>query len=53
VESKKGNAPTLGVIGRLGGVGARPEVIGLVSDGDGALTALSVALKLARMQKKR
>lgn len=46
-----GTSPTLGVIGRLGGVGARPETVGLVSDGDGALTALSVALKLARMQE--
>lgn len=43
------SAPTLGVIGRLGGVGARPEVIGMVSDSDGAVTALSVALKLADM----
>lgn len=46
---KKGKAPTLGIIGRLGGVGARPDVIGFVSDGDGALTALSVALRLAKM----
>lgn len=44
-----GSAPTLGVIGRLGGVGARPEMVGIVSDGDGAVTALSVALKLADM----
>lgn len=47
-----GDAPTLGVVGRLGGVGARPEQIGLVSDADGAVTALSVALKLADMQAK-
>src|SRR5437867_846547 len=44
-----GQAPTLGIIGRLGGIGARPEKIGLVSDGDGAVTAVAVALKLARM----
>ena len=44
-----GEAATLGVIGRLGGVGARPEAVGIVSDGDGAVTALSVALKLADM----
>jgi len=44
-----GSAPTLGVIGRLGGVGARPEMVGIVSDADGAVTALSVALKLADM----
>ncbi len=49
-RSAGGSAPTLGVIGRLGGIGARPERIGLVSDGDGAIAALSVALKLADMQ---
>jgi len=43
------SAPTLGVIGQLGGVGARPEMVGIVSDGDGAVTALSVVLKLADM----
>lgn len=48
-KSKGGKAPTLGIIGRLGGVGARPETIGFVSDGDGALTTLSVGLRLARM----
>ncbi|SBV99117.1 conserved hypothetical protein [uncultured Alphaproteobacteria bacterium] len=46
-----GSAPTLGVIGRLGGIGARPDVTGFVSDGDGALTALAVAAKLARMKR--
>jgi hypothetical protein len=43
--------PALGVIGRLGGIGARPAVIGLVSDGDGAIVALATALKLADMAK--
>jgi hypothetical protein len=47
-----GSAPTLGIIGRLGGVGARPEKIGIVSDADGAITALSVALKIADMVEK-
>jgi hypothetical protein len=47
-----GNLPTLGVIGRLGGVGARPQMIGLVSDADGAVAALSVALKLADMKEQ-
>lgn len=47
-----GQAPTLGVLGRLGGLGARPEQIGFVSDGDGALAALSVAAKLLDMQRK-
>ena len=45
-------SPTLGIIGRLGGVGARPEMTGIVSDADGAITALSVALKLADMKAK-
>lgn len=43
------DAPTLGIIGRLGGIGARPAEIGLVSDADGAITALACALKLADM----
>jgi len=49
-KTSGGDAPTLGVVGRLGGVGARPEQIGLVSDGDGAVTALSVVLKLGDMR---
>lgn len=47
-----GEAPTLGVLGRLGGLGARPEQIGFVSDGDGALVALSIAAKLLDMKNK-
>ena len=45
-----GTAPTLGIVGRLGGIGARPEVTGFVSDGDGALCALAVAAKLLDMK---
>ena len=48
-KSSGGSAPTLGIIGRLGGLGARPEVTGFVSDGDGALAALAAGLKLAEM----
>lgn len=48
-KSGGGSSPTLGIIGRLGGIGARPQVIGLVSDGDGAVTAVACALKLAAM----
>lgn len=44
-----GQAPTLGIIGFLGGVGARPAVTGLVSDGDGAVAALAAAAKLCDM----
>ena len=51
-RSTGGPARTLGVIGRLGGLGARPAVTGFVSDGDSALIALSVALKLARMRAR-
>lgn len=51
-KSAGGDTPTLGVIGRLGGVGARPERIGMVSDADGAIVALSVALKLLRMKQR-
>ena len=47
-----GNAPTFGIIGRLGGIGARPNRIGLVSDADGAVAAVASALKLADMQTK-
>lgn len=46
-----GDGPTLGIIGRLGGIGARPAQIGLVSDADGAIVALSAALKLADMAR--
>ena len=45
-------APTLGILGRLGGLGARPEMIGLVSDADGAIVALAAAAKLLDMQQK-
>ncbi len=47
-----GQAPTLGVIGRLGGLGARPEMIGYVSDGDGATAALATAAKLLEMHRR-
>ncbi len=46
-----GTSPTLGITGQLGGLGARPEIVGFVSDGDGALAVLSAALKLIDMQK--
>jgi hypothetical protein len=47
-----GKAPTLGIIGQLGGIGARPEKIGFVSDGDGALSAVATAIKLIDMVGK-
>ncbi|MBD3415222.1 MAG: DUF1177 family protein [Candidatus Aminicenantes bacterium] len=51
-KTKGGASPTLGIIGRLGGIGARPEQIGLVSDADGAIIALSAAAKIAVMRDK-
>ncbi|MDN4602707.1 DUF1177 domain-containing protein [Paenibacillus sp. F6_3S_P_1C] len=47
-----GQAPTMGIVGRLGGIGARPTRIGLVSDADGAVAAVAAGLKLADMQTK-
>ena len=51
-KTKGGKAPTLGLIGQLGGIGARPERIGFVSDGDGALAVVSAAIKLAEMSQR-
>lgn len=49
-EGKK--CPTLGIVGRLGGLGARPQRLGFTSDGDGALTVLAVAAKLSQMRSR-
>ncbi len=51
-KSNGGLAPTIGLVGWLGGVGARPYATGYVSDGDGALAVLAVAAKLLDMQNK-
>ncbi|MBQ1906539.1 MAG: DUF1177 domain-containing protein [Firmicutes bacterium] len=51
-KASGGSAPTIGLLGRLGGIGARPEITGFVSDGDGALCALACAAKLLDMQVK-
>ena len=51
-KTKGMDAPTLGVLGRLGGIGARPEMIGMVSDADGAVVALAVAAKILDMRNK-
>lgn len=50
-KRKGGTAPSLGIVGRLGGIGARPSRIGLVSDADGAIAAVASALKLAQMRR--
>lgn len=51
-HSRGGPAPTIGLMGWLGGIGARPEAVGYVSDGDGALTVLAIAAKLLDMQNR-
>lgn len=51
-KSCGGSAPTLGIVGRLGGIGARPSRIGMVSDADGAVAAIAAAVKLAHMQDR-
>lgn len=45
-KTKSGSAPTIGIIGRNGACGARPNRLGLVSDADGVITALATALKI-------
>ena len=42
-KNSGGSSPTIGIIGKLGGIGARPERIGLVSDADGAIAAIACA----------
>lgn len=51
IQGEEENAPTLAIVGQLGGLGARPEMIGFVSDGDGAAAALAAGLKMARMRE--
>jgi hypothetical protein len=51
-KSGGGKSPSLGILGTLGGIGARPAVPGLVSDADGALVAMASALKLAGMSHR-
>ncbi len=55
-RTRGGQAPTTGIIGRCGAIGARrneahPELseIGMVSDADGPIAALAAALKIATM----
>lgn len=51
-KSSGGSMPTFGIIGRLGGIGARPQKIDFVSDADGAIASIAAALKLAAMKQK-
>ena len=52
IDGKRGGgaAPTIGVVGRLGSLGARPEIVGMISDADGAIVALASALKILDMR---
>ncbi|HEY8543104.1 MAG TPA: DUF1177 domain-containing protein [Pseudothermotoga sp.] len=52
IEGEDKKAPVLGIVGQLGGVGARPQMVGIVSDADGAIAALAAALKIAQMKEK-
>jgi hypothetical protein len=51
-RAKGGSSPTLGIIGRLGGIGARPHRIGFVSDADGAIAALACASNICQLKRK-
>jgi hypothetical protein len=51
-RSSGGSSPTMGIIGRLGGIGARPHKIGFVSDADGAIAALACAAKICDLARK-
>ncbi|MGC9010339.1 MAG: DUF1177 family protein, partial [Sulfolobales archaeon] len=51
-KSVGGSSPTLSVIGRLGGKGARPDLVGLVSDADEAIVALAVVYKITEMRSR-
>lgn len=52
IPGRDSTARTLGIVGRLGGIGARPEKTGFVSDGDGALTVLAATAKLGTMHRR-
>lgn len=47
-----GTAPTLGLIGRNGAIGARPDRIAQVSDADGATAVIAAGLKLAQLRAR-
>ena len=47
IPGTRPGAPAIGIIGRLGGLGARPDRQGLVSDADGGIVALATAFAIA------
>lgn len=46
---KGGDVFIFGILGRLGGIGVRLEVIGFVLDGDGVLVVIVVVVKFLDM----
>ena len=52
IRGRDAKAPILGVVGKLGGIGARPARIGIVSDADGAIAVVAMALKIAAMNAR-
>ncbi|KAJ8137545.1 hypothetical protein OY671_009242, partial [Metschnikowia pulcherrima] len=52
IPGSDANAPQLGIVGRSGGIGARPAVTGSVSDSDGAVVAVATALKSMAMARQ-
>jgi len=50
-RSAGGKSPTLGIVGTLAGIGARPGVKGIVSDADGCIASIACAFRLLRMER--
>jgi hypothetical protein len=51
-KASGGQVPTLGIVGQLGGIGARPDVKGMVSDADGAVVVVAAAAKLSQSRSR-
>lgn len=52
-KSKGMNAPTLGVVGRLSGIKLENQPLALISDADGAIAALALAIRLAPLSNTK
>lgn len=50
IKGKEQKRKPIAILGRLGGVGARESALGLVSDADGALAALTVAAEILELK---
>ena len=51
-KSSGGDFPTLGIVGLLGGLGARPERIGYISEGAESFGDMSATARLADMHSR-